>query len=84
MGFLGLRKKLISWLAKDDIIVIINTATYDSVIEANNKLFPNNCLIRSNKVVKFDVIMETEVNQRLELRKQGISKQGNAFVLKEI
>ena len=79
--FLELRRRIINWMAGDDVIVIINTATYDAVLEANTKLFPANCLFRRNKVVNFDAIMEAEVEQRLGLRKQGVRKSGKAFVL---
>jgi len=79
--FLELRRKLINWLASDDVIVIINTATYDAVLKANSELFPSNCLFRRNKVVNFDHIMEVEVDHRLGLRKQGVRKSGYGFVL---
>lgn len=79
--FLKLRRWLINKLAKDDVIVIINTATYDAVLEANSKLFPGNCLFRRNKVVNFDSVMETEVAQRLGYRAQGIRKSGHGLVL---
>lgn len=78
---LELRRKLINWLAKDDIIVIINTATYDAVLKANSQLFPGNCLFRRNKVVNFDNVMEAEIDQRLEYRTQGVRKSGNGLVL---
>ena len=80
--FLELRCKLINWLASDDIIVIINTAMYDAALKANSQLFPGNCLFRRNKVVKFDAVMEAEVEQRLDLRRQGVIKRGKAFVLR--
>ncbi len=79
--FLKLRAWLIDWLAKGDLVVIINTATYDSVIEANSKLFPQHCLFKRNKVVNFDSVMEAEVAQRLGYIKQGVRKCGNALVL---
>ena len=79
--FIELRRRLLNWLAGDDVIVIINTATYDAVLEANSKLFPSNCLFRRNKVVNFNHIMECEVEQRLGLRKQGVRKSGRGFVL---
>jgi len=79
--FLELRRKFINWLAKDDIIVIINTTTYDAVLKINFQLFPGNCLFRRNKVVNFDAVMEAEIEQRIELRKQGVRKSGNGFVI---
>jgi hypothetical protein len=79
--FLELRRRLINWMAGEDVIVIINTAMYDSALEANAKLFPSNCLFRRNKVVNFDAIMEAEVEQRVGLRKQGVRKSGRGFVL---
>ena len=82
--FLELRRKLIDWLAKDNIIVIINTATYDAVLKANSELFPARCLFRRNKVVNFDTVMEAEIEQRLDLRKQGIRKSSIGFVLHPI
>ena len=82
--FLKLRAWLIDRLASDNIIVILNTSTYDAVIDANSKLFPGRCLFKRNKVVNFDSVMEAEVSQRLDLHRQGIAKCGNAFVLKEV
>ena len=75
------RCDLINWLASDDIIVIINTATYDAVLKAKSELFPCNGVFRRNKVVNLDHIMETEVEHRIGLRKQGVKKSGNGFVL---
>ena len=54
------------------------------MLDANSKLFFNKCLFRRNKITNFDAVMEAEVNQRIELRRQGVQKQGNSFVLKEI
>lgn len=79
--YLRTRCKAIDRLASDDIIVIINTATYDTVIKANSELFPGRCVFERNKVVNFDAIMEAEVDHRLGLRKQGVRKSGDAFVL---
>ncbi len=81
MRFIELRKKLINWLASDDITTIINTKTYDAVLEANSKLFPYRCLFRRNEVVNFDQVMDTEVAQRLGYIKQGVRRCGNALVL---
>ena len=78
---LELRRWLINKIASDNIIVIINTATYDAVLKANAELFPGRCIFRRNKVVNFDAVMEAEVAHRLGLRKQGIRKSGNGYVL---
>ncbi len=79
--FLELRRKLINWLAKGDIIVVINTATYDVMLKANLELFPSHCLFRRNKVINFDAVMEAEIEERLEYRAQGIRKSGNGLAL---
>lgn len=79
--FLELRRKLINWLAKDDIIVIINTKVYDIVLEANMNVDGKSSLFRRNRVVEHDKAIQDEVAQRIALDKQGITKSGKAFVL---
>lgn len=78
---LELRRKLINWLAKDDIIVIINTDMYDGVLRANSGLGKDH-LFRRNKVFNLEKRIQTEVDSRVDLDRQGIRKQGDAFVLK--
>ena len=79
--FLKLRRKLINWLADDDIAVIINTDMYDSVLRANSGLGKSN-LYKRNKIFSLEKCIQTEVVQRIDLDKQGIIKQGDALVLK--
>lgn len=78
--FVNLRRRLINWLAKDDITVILNTKVYDCVIEAN-LLLKKNCIIDRNNIVNFEREIDFEVEQRISLAKQGIKKYGKAFVL---
>jgi hypothetical protein len=79
--FLKFRSWLIDKLAGEDIAVIINSKVYDYVIEANSKdglYFIHN----KNKVVSLESAIQAEVAQRINLDKQGVIKQGRAFVLK--
>ena len=78
---LRLRRWLINKLAGEDIAVIINTKIYDIVLLANERT-GKNCLYRRNKVVDHEKAIQDEVAQRINLDKQGVSKQGKAFVLK--
>ena len=80
--FLKWRRKLINWLAGHDIVVIINTKVYDYVLDANKELLPGSCLYRRNEIVSLEHSIQQEVKHRINLEKQGVSKQGNAFVLK--
>ena len=79
--FLKQRRWLINKLAGEDIAVIINTKIYDIVLLANERT-GKNCLYRRNKVVDHEKAIQDEVAQRINLDKQGVSKQGKAFVLK--
>jgi hypothetical protein len=79
--FLKQRRWLINKLAGEDIAVIINTKIYDIVLLANEET-GKNCLYRRNRVISHEKAIQDEVAQRINLDKQGISKQGNAFVLK--
>jgi len=79
--FLKTRRKLINWLAGEDIVVIINTDIYDSVLRANSGLGKSH-LHRRNKIFNLEKRIQTEVAQRIDLDKQGIIKQGDALALK--
>ena len=81
--FLKQRRWLIDKLAGEGIAVIINTKVYDIVLLANEER-GKNCLYRRNRVVEHEKAIQDEVAQRINLHRQGISKQGNAFVLKEV
>ena len=83
MIFFKLRCALIKWLAGIDIGVIINCKVYDYVLEANREL-DDYVLYERNEVVELEKALQEEVANRINLHRQGISKQGNAFVLKEI
>lgn len=75
------RKKLINWLIGNDICVITNCHAYDQLLEVNRMMYDNH-IIRGNKVFNLERRLQKEVKQRLDLDRQGISKQGKAFVLK--
>ena len=79
---LRFKRWLIDRLAGDDIIVIINAKVYDYVLLANNEEKDKNQLYKRNQVFDFDKSIQDEVALRIALDKQGISKQGNAFILK--
>jgi hypothetical protein len=79
--FLELRKKFIDWLIGDDICVIVNCHAYDQLLDVNEMVYDNH-IIRSNKVFNLEERLQKEVKLRIDLDKQGISKQGKAFVLK--
>lgn len=81
MRFLKLRMRLINWLARKDICVIVNSKTYDQLLDVN-KIVSDNCIIRDNKIFDLEARIQKEVAQRIDLDRQGIIKQGNAFVLK--
>jgi len=77
---LELRRHLINWLAGEDIAVIINTKVYDIVLEANGET-GKSPLYRRNKVVPHDKAIQDEVDQRINLAKQGVRKSGKSFAL---
>jgi hypothetical protein len=81
--FLELRKKLINWLAGEDICVIVNCHMYDQLLDVNEMVYDNH-VIRGNKIFNLEERLKKEVAIRINLAKQGISKQGKAFVLKEV
>jgi len=75
------RKKLINWLAGKDICVIMNCHMYDQLLDVNEMMYDNH-IIRDNKIFNFEERLKKEVDHRIDLDRQGISKQGKAFVLK--
>ena len=77
---LNMRRKLINWLAGEEIVTILNTKVYDIVLQANEET-GKNCLFRRNKVVDHDKVLDAEMFARQELARQGIGRSGPGFVL---
>ena len=81
MKILDLRRRLIDWLAGEDLCVVINSRMYDQLLSVNEMIKQDHCLFRRNKVFQLEGRIQAEVNQRLKLLEQGIHKQGRALVL---
>lgn len=78
--FLKFRRKLINWLAGEDVIVIMNSRVYDYVLEANLTR-GKSCLFRRNRVSNLEHQINKEVNHRVDLARQGVRKHGKGFAL---
>lgn len=77
---LKLRRKLINWLAGEEIVTVLNTKIYDIVLQVNIDT-GKNCLFLRNKVVDHDKVLDAEMFARQELVRQGIGRSGPGFVL---
>lgn len=80
MDFLKLRYKLIKWLAGGEMSVILNSKIYDVELIAN---YENSkySLFDNNKLIRFDDVINKEVDTAFELAKQGVRRSGKGFVL---
>jgi len=80
MRFLELRYKIIKWFAGNEMSVILNSKVYDVELIAN---YENSkyCLFNNNTTVRFDNVINREVDVALELARQGVRKSGKGYAL---
>jgi hypothetical protein len=80
MRFLELRYKIIKWLAGNEMSVILNSKVYDVELIANYEN-SKHCLFNNNKTIRFDEVVNREVDTALELARHGVRRSGRGFAL---